>query len=154
MGEFARKHNITPWTRPDEYASLFLPFKNNMVNGKEMVSLELFTKWTNMKVMLAGAGKGESCYREFHPFTVEEVQQHLGLYVFNGVAPSSQIELKFKQQQLDKCMGTTSLHGHLVRMLSRGTGTSKPSLQRRTLQSINPVGSSSLIGRYVLFLLG
>ena len=96
--EFARKHNITPWTRPDEYARLFLPFKKNMVNGKEMVSLELFTKWTNMKVILAGAGKGESCYRGFHPFTVEKVQQHIGLHVFNGVAPSSRIELKFKQQ--------------------------------------------------------
>ena len=103
--EFARKHNINQYTRPDEYARLFLPFKNNMVNGKEMVSLELLTKWTNMKAIFAGAGPGGSCYREIHPFTVEEVQQHLGLYVFNGVAPSPRIELKFKPQRLDKVHG-------------------------------------------------
>ena len=103
--EFAKKHNINQYTRPDEYARLFLPFKKNMVNGKEMVSLELLTKWTNTKAILAGAGRGGSCYQDFRPFTVEEVQQHLGLYVFNGVAPSPRIELKFKPQRLVKVHG-------------------------------------------------
>ena len=103
--EFVKKHNITPSTRPDEFVRLFLPFKKNMVDGKEMVSLELFTKWTNMKAILAGAGEGGTCYRDFHPFTVEEIQQHLGLYVFNGVAPSPRIELKFKPQRDDKVHG-------------------------------------------------
>lgn len=86
--EFVKKHIITPSTRPDEFARLFLPFKKNMVDRKEMVLLELVTKWTNMKVILAGAREGGTCYRDFHPFTVKEIQKHLGIYVFNGVAPS------------------------------------------------------------------
>jgi len=110
--EFVKMHKLTPESRPDEFASIFLPFAKNVPKGqkKEMISFELLTKWTNLKATLANAGQEKGLYPEFRPFTVREVRQHLGLYVFQGVAPCPQIQKRFKPQRVDKVHGNDFIY--------------------------------------------
>ena len=75
-----------------------------------MVSFEWLTKWTNLKATLAGAGKGGTYYTDYVPFSVEEIRQHVGLYVFHGLSPSPRIELKFRSQHQDKVHGNDFIH--------------------------------------------
>ena len=75
-----------------------------------MVSFELLTKWTNLKETLEGAGKGGTYYTYCVPFLVEEVREHVGLYVFHGISPSPRIEFKFRSQHKDKVHGNDFIH--------------------------------------------
>ena len=75
-----------------------------------MVSFELLTKWTNLKATLAGAGKGGTYYTGFVTFSVEEICEHVALYVFHGISPSPMIDFKFRYQHKDKVHGNYFIH--------------------------------------------
>lgn len=94
--EFIKKHNLNPNTLPEAYTDIFLPFSKNMQQGKEMISFKQLTRWTNKKAILAGAGRGGTIYKDFVPFTVKEVRQHISLYILQGLQPLLRIGLKFK----------------------------------------------------------
>ena len=96
--DFLKKHGLTHNSVPADFVAPFLPFKKNKYSTarKEQPSFELFTRWTNLKANLVGAGEGGTCYPDWQPFTARELRQHLGLYIFNGLSPSPQVELKFK----------------------------------------------------------
>ena len=87
----------------------FLPFNNNPYTSRlkqYFTRFELLTKWTNIKARLAGAGEGGVCYREFFPFTIKELRQHVGLCIFHGISPSPRVYQKFQPQ------GKDNLHGN------------------------------------------
>ena len=65
--------------------------------------MQQLAKWTNTKAMLAGAG--DTCYQDYKQFTAKEIQQHLGVYVLNGILPFPRVEYKFQPQQLDEVHG-------------------------------------------------
>ena len=67
-------------------------------------------KWTNLKDVLDGAGAGVLIYKYFTAFSIKEVRQHLGLYIFNGLTPSTRIECTFKPQQEDICHGNNFVY--------------------------------------------
>ena len=104
--EFIKKHNLTPASHPADYANIFLPFGSNIVNGREYPSFQLLTKWTNIKASHAGAGEDGLCYKDFKPFTMEELRRHVGIYLWNGISPSPQIEMKFVPQSKDVVHGS------------------------------------------------
>ena len=106
--EFIKKYNLTPSTSPAKYADIFLPFSTNVVNGKEYPSFQLLTKWTNVKASHAGAG--ETCYKDFKPFGIAELRQHIGLYLWNGISPSPRVEMKFKSQSTDVVHGSDFIY--------------------------------------------
>ena len=89
---------------------LFLPFGKNQQGTKGTVSFELQTKWTNLKATLSGAGKGGTYYTDCVTFSVEEILEHVGLYVFHGLSPSPRIEFKFRSQHKDKFHGKNFIH--------------------------------------------
>ena len=68
-----------------------------------MLSIDLITRWTNTKATMMGAG--DSIYPEWRPFTREKIRRHLGLYIFNGIAPVPQINLRFNSQAKDPIHG-------------------------------------------------
>lgn len=70
---------------------------------EEMLSIDLLTRWTNMKGTMMGAG--DSIYPDWKPFSRDEIRKHLGLYIFNGVAPSPQIAFRFRSQIQDPIYG-------------------------------------------------
>ena len=75
-----------------------------------MVSFELLTKWTNLKATLAGAGKCGTYYTDCVPFSVEEISEHVGLYVFHRLSPSPRIEFNFRSHHKDKFHGNNFIH--------------------------------------------
>ena len=76
------------------------------MNGKEYPSFYLLTKWANMKACLAGAGKGGTCYKDYKPFTVDELRRHVGIYIWNGLSPSPRVEYMFCSQEQDILHGS------------------------------------------------
>lgn len=53
------------------------------------------TKWTNRKAVDSNAGEGGSLYPTWTRFSVDEIQQHIGLYFLNGLNPTPDIRAKF-----------------------------------------------------------
>ena len=51
------------------------------------------------------AGKGGSIYPNCKPVTVDEMMQHIGLYILHGLAPSPQVEMKFQSTKQNKVNG-------------------------------------------------
>ena len=64
---FISKHHMSHKTKTEDFVGLFLLFGKNQQVKKEMVSLELLTKCTNLKSTLAGAGKGGTYYTDCVP---------------------------------------------------------------------------------------
>ena len=60
------------------------------------------TTWTNDKARSCNAGEGGSLYPTFKPFTVDEIQQHIGIYFLDGMNPSPNIEFKFHSTKEEK----------------------------------------------------
>ena len=56
--------------------------------------------------MLANAGPGGQVYPDFRPFTMQELRQHLGLYILQGLNPSPRVEMKFKSDASDSVHGS------------------------------------------------
>ena len=63
-----------------------------------------------MKATLAGAGEGGSYYYDWKTFSARELQQHFGLYLFNGLDPSPRAEQKFKPQSQDSVHGNDFIY--------------------------------------------
>ena len=55
------------------------------------------------------AGKGGTLYPHYNPFTVDEVMKHIGIYIWNGLSPSPQIDLKFQSSQINEVNGSDLL---------------------------------------------
>ena len=51
------------------------------------------------------AGKGGTLYPHYNPFTVDEVMKHIGIYIWNGLSPSPQIDMKFQSSQISEVNG-------------------------------------------------
>ena len=88
------------------------PYENNpySTTKKEYFSFAIMIKWTNLKAVLAGAGAGGKTCKDFTAFSINEVRQHLRLYILNGINPSPHIEYKFKPQQEDGCHGNALVY--------------------------------------------
>ncbi len=67
------------------------------------------------------AGQAGFLYPDFKPFSVQDIEMFLGLYIFNGLAPSPGVKFKFKTQQQDPVQDTNFIAGmfgsHSVRRL-------------------------------------
>ena len=94
---FIEAHNITRCSHPDDFIALFLPLNGNPYSTSKnpLPTFQLLAKCTNLKATLADAGPDGSCYQEYNPFSELEIRQHMGLYIFNGLSPSTRFENKF-----------------------------------------------------------
>jgi hypothetical protein len=107
---FVKNNNLTVESHPVDFVHGFFPVAGNRHLGKEYISIEQITKWTNLKATLAGAGPGGTTYTDFKPFTVKEIRRHLGLYVFNGLSPSPQLAMKFQPSSVDPVHGNDFIY--------------------------------------------
>ena len=67
-------------------------------------SLEKLLSWTNMRALLDNASLGGK-YSDFSNFSLDELMKHIGLYLFQGLSPSPQVEMKFHPQTEDPVNG-------------------------------------------------
>jgi len=143
---FIKANNITSHSHPAEFVFPFLPFKKNPHSTKnvEYPSFQLWIKWTNLKATLMEAGEGRTMYSDWKPFTIRELRQHFGLYIFSGLSPSPAIERKFKSQSEDSVQGSdfiyhlfglnsTRRHRHFKTFL----GVQDPAIQTPLLTKYN-----------------
>jgi Transposase IS4 len=75
--------------------------------------MALLTTFTNTKAKLANAGPGGVCYPDWKDFTVDEIRQHIGLYVWNGLSPSPCLEMKLQSAIADPVHGNDFIHQHM-----------------------------------------
>ena len=110
--DFLDKHGLSNHSAQAYFVSPFLHFKSNgySTHRKEQISFDFFARWTNLKATLAGAGEGGSCYYDCKPFSARELRQHFGLYLFNGLAPSTRVEHKYKPQIQDPVHGNDFIY--------------------------------------------
>ena len=65
-------------------------------------------KWANfldVEAALMGAGVQGGMYPDFKPFSYEDIEKHLALYILQGLNPSPQVEQKFTSQANDPVQG-------------------------------------------------
>ena len=98
-------------SHPVEWFNAFLPVKNKRHGGAGMSSftMEKCLSWTNTKARMMNAGLGGK-YSDFVDFSLVELMRHVGLYLFHGLSPSPQVEMKFKTQFEDPVNGNDFVH--------------------------------------------
>jgi hypothetical protein len=101
---FLKTHELTINSAPVEFFEAFLPIKSTRV-PKTKCSVERWCSFTNFKAQISFAGQKGYPYPDFKVFTVEELKQHIALYIFNGLSPSPRVEMKFSSQQVDPVNG-------------------------------------------------
>ena len=69
------------------------------------MSFKQMAVWTNVKTMQAGAGRERNLYSDYTNITSQEMRQHIGLYIFHGLAPLLKLSDKFKLQTEDVIHG-------------------------------------------------
>ena len=97
-------------SHPALWFDLFMPREKKRQEHPDVVTLADFTTWTNMKAAMENAGRGGVLYPEFKNFTIIELQQHLGLYILNGLCPSPQVSLKFQHPIDNPVNGSLLVH--------------------------------------------
>jgi hypothetical protein len=107
---FIRKHGLTKESRPIDWFAAFMP-RSREKKESHKFHIGQWCAWTNMKAQLMNAGQAGFLYPDFKPFSVEEIEMFLGLYIFNGLAPSPRVEFKFKTQQQDPVQGNDFIAG-------------------------------------------
>ena len=55
-----------------------------------------------MNASLARAVPDGVCYFYSKTFNPQEINQHVGLYIFNGISPLPKLGIKFKTQHVEK----------------------------------------------------
>ena len=72
-------------------------------------SVETMFVWSNEKAGLMGMG-GYKFYPSFQNISVDEFENHLYLYYFNGLNPSPRVQMKFRSPNQDPVQGSTFIH--------------------------------------------
>lgn len=110
--EFIRKYNLSLESEPHEWFNAFLPIKKSktQLQNDGPFTVGNWCKYMNQKAMYSNAGKGGTVYRDFVPFTVEEMMKHIGIYILNGVSPSPQVEMKMSPQEQDEFNGNDMVY--------------------------------------------
>lgn len=89
---------------------------------------------TNFKaiILLSNAEQHKQKYADIKNFTVAEIKQHLALYVFNGLLPSPQVEMKLQRNAKNVVNGNDFIfnsfgqHRHFKAFFSLLAPTAQP----------------------------
>ena len=104
--KFTAKHGLDEDSHPADWLQAFIP--EHMKKGdSRSVCISKWSQYSNMKAKLDFAGNeklGGLSYN-FNEFTPREIEQHLSLYIAQGLSPSPQIKMKAKSQQAEPLQG-------------------------------------------------
>ncbi len=110
--DFVKAHGLDRNTTPQEWFRAFLPDIPFCYAGGERSKVKRpppiadWCSFTNLKATLCNAGQRGYAYPDWAPFTVEEIERHVGIYFLNGLSPSPQLEMKFSNQYEDPVNGS------------------------------------------------
>ena len=98
--EWIRKKKLTLDSHPIHWFEAFMPLRSR----GDTFSVEKLLSWTNMRALLDNASLGGK-YSDFNNFSLDELMKHIGFYLFQGLSPSPQVEMKFHPQTEDPVNG-------------------------------------------------
>ena len=97
--EFLLENGLNVNSTPQDWLMAFLPLYNGTARCPDRENNVCFShkwaKFTNMKAVQMGAGVQGGCYPSFIPFTYNEIEHFIGLYILQGLNPSPQVEINF-----------------------------------------------------------
>ena len=100
--EFVHENGLSVDSTPQDWFNAFLPLYDGRSCFPEREKAGCLShKWamyTNKKAIQMGAGVQGGCYPTFIPFSYQEIEQFIGLYMLQGLNPSPQVEMKFFNQ--------------------------------------------------------
>jgi hypothetical protein len=105
---FLEKHGLTKDSEPQDWYNAFLPIYDGSCTQSRAFTECWTHKWaqfTNKRALLLGAGQPGSMYPTFKPFTHREMEQHMALYMIQGLNPSPQVDMKLVPQSIDPIQG-------------------------------------------------
>ena len=102
------EHSLELTSHPAQWFEAFFPIKNcrGVTNSysSNAFSMENILSWTNTKAQMQNAGLGGK-YPDFKNFSLDELMKHFALYLFQGLSPSPQVEMKFHSSKEDPMNG-------------------------------------------------
>ena len=107
--EFLESHGINMTSHPDDWYNVLMTRSTLRQDKNGVTSIADFTSFTNKKAYLYNAGSGGTHYPEFKELSVDEIMQHLGDYILNGLSPSPQVEMNFDPQKKNPTNGRNFL---------------------------------------------
>ena len=107
--DFCDKHHLDLDSHPVEWFQAFVPKKNKRHTTASRFTMENVLSWTNTKARMNNAGLGGK-YHDYYDFTLDELMRHIGLYLYHGLSPSPQIEMKFHSSLVDPVNGRDFIH--------------------------------------------
>ena len=107
--EFLEEHGLDDESTPQEWFKAFLPVFDGTTNNPRQSNTPYWThhwcNYTNRKVMMLGAGVPGGVYPSWKPFSYDEIERFIGIYILQGLKPSPQVEMKFKSQRANPIQG-------------------------------------------------
>ena len=112
-----KRYGLGPFSHPMDWFTSLMPLTPEMNkeeiseidaigDGKTKFCVSNWRSYLNSKAEMAGAGyEGHEYQGKWKPFTDEDVQHMLGAITLDGLAPSPQMESKFKSQSVDPTQG-------------------------------------------------
>ena len=109
--DFCDEHRLDLESHPAEWFEAFLPIHNKRGGNRASMqfSMENCLSWTNTKARMQNAGLGGK-YSDFVDFSLDELMRHTALYIFQGLSPSPQVEMKFKSAMEDPVNGNNMIN--------------------------------------------
>ena len=112
--EFLFENGLNVNSTPQDWLMAFLPLYDGTARCSDRESNVCFShkwaKFTNMKAVQMGAGVQGGCYPSFLPFTYNEIERFIGLYILQGLNPSPRVGAKFSSQRADPVQGSDLCH--------------------------------------------
>ena len=104
--KFTRKNRLDENSHPAEWLRALIP-DTPPKGSNQSFSKKQWCQYTNMKAELdcAGEKNQDGLGYKFENFTPQEIEQHLSLYIFQGLNPSPQLIMKTRSQSLEPLQG-------------------------------------------------
>ena len=100
---WVRKNKLSINSHPFYWFEAMLNVRRK--DKETICTIEDFLEWTNLRAIKENAGLGGKYGKDWTPFTLDELMKHIGLYLFQGLSPSPQVEMKFYSQSEDPVNG-------------------------------------------------
>ena len=107
--EFLEEHKLDENSLPQELFNAFLPIYDGKISNPHHRNtpywIHKWANYTNKKALVLGAGVPGSIYPTFKPFSYQEIESFIVLYILQGLNLPLQVEMKFNSQETDTLQG-------------------------------------------------
>ena len=107
--DFISRHGLNTNSHPAAWFRAFCP--DRLPQDQKPFETFCVAEWAaflNLNAALYNAGN--MTYKTFTNFTPEEIEKHIGVYILNGLSPSPDIKMKFRNQKNEPVNGNDAIH--------------------------------------------